>query len=108
MAGAPRLSTADHILKGLKKSRRELVRLANALPDEDAYAMPYAILMDGINHIDDLMRELKPSLKEAKEYRKQNPNQFPNRARKWCFIYDSNRKSSAGAEGASSSDEEAG
>jgi hypothetical protein len=104
MAGVPRLSTVDLTLKGLKKSRKELVRLANALPDEDAYATPYSILMDGINHIDDLIRELKPSIKEANEYRKQNPDQFPNRARKWCFIHDSSRKSSPGIEDASSVD----
>lgn len=82
-----RLSSVDQILKGLKKSRRELVRLANALPDEDAYATPYSVLMDSINHIDELIKELKPSIKEAQEHRKQNPHQFPNRARNWCFIY---------------------
>lgn len=79
-----RLSSVDHLIKNLKRSRKELVRLANALPDEDAYATPYSILSDSINHIDELIKELKASIKEAKEYRKQNPHQFPNRAKKWC------------------------
>ncbi len=92
MSRTVRLSTADQIIKGLKKSRKELVRLADALPDEDAYAMPYSVLIDGINHIDELIKELKPSLKEATLERKQNPNQFPNRARKWCFIYAKENK----------------
>ena len=107
MAGTPRLSTADLIIKGLKKSRSELVRFAHALPDEDAYAMPYAVLMDGINHIDGLIKDLKPSLKEAKIHRQQHPNQFPNRARKWCKVYDSSRKSRASIEDTESPDEKA-
>jgi hypothetical protein len=107
MAGAPRLSTADLIIKELKKSRSELSRLANALPNEDAYATAYCVLVDGINTIGELIKTIKPSLKEAKEYRKQNPDQFPNRARKWCVIHDSRRKPSADSEDASSSDEKA-
>lgn len=86
MVKAPRLSTVDPILKGLKKSRKELARLAESLPDEDAYATPYSVLSDAIKHIDELLKDLKPSIKDAVEYRKQNPEQFPNRARKWCFI----------------------
>ena len=106
MAGAPRLSTADLLIKNLKRVRRELMRFANAIPNEDAYATPYSVCVDGINDINTLIKELKPTLKEAKEYRKQNPNQFPNRARKWCVINDSRRKPSADSEGASSPDAE--
>jgi hypothetical protein len=106
MAGAPRLSTVDPILKGLRKSKRELCRLADALPDEDAYATAYSVIIDGINALDELIRDIKPAIKDAKEHRKQNPNQFPNRARKWCFIYDSNRKPSTGTEDAEDSNEE--
>lgn len=102
------LSDAENILKGLKKSKKELCKLADALPDEDAYATPYCVLVDGINHIDELIKDLKPAIREAREYRKENPEQFPNRARKWCFIYDSNRKSSPGTEDAEGSNEEAG
>lgn len=101
-----RLSNVDQIIKELKKSRKQLVKLADALPDEDAYATPYSVLIDGVNHIDELIKELKPSIKEAVEYRKQNPDQFPNRARKWCFVYDSSRKSSASTEDAEGSGEE--
>jgi hypothetical protein len=108
MSGAIKLSTVDLVLKGLKKSRKELCRLASALPDEDAYATPYSVLVDGINNIDALIKELKPALKDAKEHRKQFPDQFPNRARKWCVINDSHRKPSDGTEDASSSDAEAG
>ena len=100
MAGAPRLSTVDMILKGLKKSAKELSRLADALPDEDAYATPYSVLVDGINGINSLINELKPALKDAKEHRKLHPDQFPNRARKWCVIDDSRRKPSDGPEDA--------
>lgn len=104
MAGAPLLSTADFIIKGLKKSRSQLVRLADALPDEDAYATPYCVLVDGINAIDELIKELKPALKDAKAHRKQHPEQFPNRARKWCVVNDSRRKQSVSTEDAASSD----
>lgn len=106
MAGQPLLSTAEAILKGLKKSKKELCKLADALPDEDAYAMPYSVLIDGINHIDELIKELKPAIREARQYRKENPEQFPNRARKWCTINDSRRKPSPGAEDAEGSQEE--
>lgn len=92
MRKAPRLSDVDLVIKRLKKSRRELYRLADALPDEDAYATPYSVLVDGINHIDELIKELKPSLKEAKEYRKQNPDQPLNRARGWCTIFKSTKQ----------------
>lgn len=86
-----RLSQVDHILKELRKSRKEMIRLANALPDEDAYATPYSVVVDGINQLDQLIDELKPSIKDAEEYRKQNPNQSINRARRWCFIYKNSK-----------------
>lgn len=92
MSEEPRLSAVDVVIKGLKKSKRQLHQLLNMLPDEDAYATPYSNIVDGINNIDNLIKELKPSLKEAKKYRKQNPDQFPNRAKKWCPINDSRRK----------------
>lgn len=108
MAGKLLLSTVDQIFKRLKRSRKELVKLAKELPDEDAFATPYSVLIDGINGIDELLRDLKPALKDAKQYRKQNPEQFPNRAKNWCVINDSRRKQSAGTEDAPSADEEAG
>lgn len=101
-----KLSTVDAIIKGLKKSKRELRQLLKSIPDEDAYATPYSIIVDGINAIDELINDVKPSIKEAKEYRKQNPDQFPNRAKKWCIVNDSRRKPSAGAEEAGSPYEE--
>lgn len=104
MAGVPRLCTVDHIIKGLKKTRGELVRLANDLPDEDAYATPYSILSDGVKHLDDLIDNLKDSVREANQYRKENPDQSLNRARKWCVINDSRRKSSASSKNAGSTD----
>lgn len=103
---SPRLSTAELIIKGLKKSRRQLIQLVNALPNEDAYATTYCVLIDGINAIGELIKAVKPSLKDAKAYRKQNPNQFANRAKKWCAINDSRRKQSPSPEDASSSNEE--
>lgn len=103
---APRLSTVDAVLKELKKSKRELHRLLKALPNEDAYATPYSVIADGINSIDELIKEIKPSLKDAKEHRKQYPDQFPNRARKWCVINDSRRKPSPSTEGTDSPDAE--
>lgn len=87
MNKAPRLKDIELIFKGLKKSRRELVRLAKDIPDEDAFATPYSILIDGINHIDELLSELKPAMKEAKEYQKQNLHQAPNRAKRWCAVF---------------------
>lgn len=107
MAGAPRLSTADLIIKNMKRVRKELVRFANSLPDEDAYATPYSVCVDGINDLGKLIEELKPALKDAKEHRKQNPHQFPNRARKWCVVNDSDRKPSDGSkDAAENSDQE--
>jgi hypothetical protein len=106
MVGAPRLSTADLILKELKRVRKQLKQFANSLPNEDAYATPYSVCIDGINSLGELIKDLKPSLKDAKEHRKQFPEQFPNRARKWCVVNDSHRKSSASAEDAASPNEE--
>ncbi len=100
MSGAPRLSTVDAVIKGLKKSRREMHQLLKSIPDEDAYATPYSVIVDGINAIDELIKEVKPALKEAIVYRKQNPEQSQNRARKWCVVNDSRRKPSPGTEGA--------
>lgn len=97
-----KLSEVDAVIKGLRKSKRELRQLLNSIPDEDAYATPYSVIVDGINAIDELIKETKPALKEAKQYRKENPDQFPNRAKKWCPINDSRRKSSIGAEESSS------
>ena len=99
-----KLSTINTVIKGLKKSRRELYQLLKSIPDEDAYATPYSVIVDGINAIDELIKEVKPSLKEAIEYRKQNPEQSLNRAKQWCVINDSRRKSSPGTKDAASSD----
>ena len=71
------------VSKALKKARKELARKVLALPDEDAYAQPYSVLMDLINEIDRCLKDIGPALKDAKAERKRNPNQFPNRARKW-------------------------
>ncbi len=106
MSGAPRLSTVDAVIKGLKKSRREMHQLLKSIPDEDAYATPYSVIVDGINAIDELIKEVKPALKEAIVYRKQNPEQSQNRARKWCVVNDSRRKPSPSTEGAEGSDAE--
>lgn len=106
MAGALRLSAIDTAIKGLKKSKQELRQILKTIPDEDAYATPYSVIVDGINAIDELIKEIKPSIKEAKEYRKQNPKQFPNRARKWCVVNDSRRKPSPSTEGANRPDAE--
>lgn len=106
MAGAPRLSTVDAIIKRLKQSRRELHQLLKSIPDEDAYATPYSVIVDGINAIDELIKEAKPTLKEAIAYRKQNPEQSQNRARKWCVVNDSRRKPSPGIEGTDRPDAE--
>lgn len=92
MDGVPRLSTVDLLIKKLKQSRKELVKMAKDLPDEDAFAMPYSVLIDGINHIDELINEIKPALKDAKAERKLAKHCAPNRARKWCMINDSRRK----------------
>jgi hypothetical protein len=101
-----KLSTVDVVVKGLKKSRRELYQLLKSIPDEDAYATPYSVIVDGINAIDVLFKEIKPAFKEAKEYRKQKPEQSLNRARKWCVVNDSRRKPSPGTEETASPDTE--
>ncbi len=103
---ALRLSNVDSVLKGLKRSRRELYHLLDALPNEDAYATPYSVIVDVINSLDTFIEEIKPAIKDAKEHRKQFPDQFPNRARKWCVINDSRRKPRASTEGAEGSDAE--
>jgi hypothetical protein len=107
MAGVPRLSTADRLVKDLKRIRKDLVKYAAAFPDEDAYATPYSIISDHIRKIDETVEELKPSIKDAIQHRKEFPDQFPNRARKWCVIHDSRRKPRSGSKDAQSPDEEA-
>lgn len=107
MAGVPRLSTADQLIKDLKRIRKDLVKYAAAFPDEDAYATPYSIISDHIRKIDEIVEELKPSIKDAFKHRKEHPEQFPNRARKWCVINDSRRKPRSGSKDAQSPDEEA-
>lgn len=107
MAGVPRLSTADQIIKDLKRIRKDLVRYAAAFPNEDAYATPYSVISDHIRRIDEIVEDLKPSIKDAIQHRKENPEQFANRARKWCVINDSRRKPRTRAEDAKSPDEEA-
>ena len=106
MAGVPRLSTADQIIKDLKRIRKDLVKYAGAFPNEDAFATPYSVISDHIRHIDGLIEELKPSIKDAFKHRKEFPDQFPNRARKWCVINDSRRKPRSRSEDAKSPDEE--
>ncbi len=106
MGGVPRLSTVDSLVKELKRVRKQLKQFANSLPNEDAFATPYSVAIDGINSLTQLVDELKPSLKDAKEHRKQFPDQFPNRARKWCVVNDSHRKPSASTKDASCSNEE--
>jgi hypothetical protein len=98
MRKAPRLSVADKLIKDLKRIRKELTAYAAAFPDEDAFATPYSVLSDHIRRIDEIVDELKPSIKDALQHRKEFPDQFPNRARKWCVINDSRRKPRAGTE----------
>jgi len=70
--------------KALKAARKELAKQATKLPNEDAYATVYSILIDGVRAIDDTLKSLEPAVKEAKKERKRNPNQSPNRAVQWC------------------------
>jgi len=99
MNNPPRLASVDLILKGLKKSKRELCRLAEALPDEDAYATPYSILADAVKHLDEIIQELKPSLKDAKGFRKEHPEQSLNRAKTWCKINGKPKRKDGPVEG---------
>lgn len=89
----------------MRHCRKLLIKQAKALPNEDAYATPYSILIDMANGLGECIKELKPAIKEAKAYRKQNPDQFPNRAKKWCVVNDSRRKQSASTEEADCSEE---
>jgi hypothetical protein len=71
--------------KSLKQARKQLAKQAKALPDKDAYASIYSILVDAVESIDNTLKEIGPALKEAKKYDKDNPNQGGNRAIKWCY-----------------------
>lgn len=66
------------------------MRFADKLPDQDAYSHTYCIIVDAINNIDSSLRDLKPSLKEAKKEVQSNPDQEPCRARMWCAYHDPN------------------
>ena len=106
MAGAPRLSTADELLKELKRVNDKLIEYAADFPDEDCYATAYSIIADVTRHIDECIKELKPYIKEANQDRKKNPDQYRNRARRWCVLNDSRRKSRARAKKTTSSKKE--
>lgn len=93
MAGAPLLCTVDKLLRELKRVNDKLIDYTADFPDEDCYATPYSMLSDVTRHIDEFIKEVKPYIKEANEDRKKNPDQYPNRARRWCVLNDSRRKS---------------
>ncbi len=95
MAGAPLLCTVDKLLRELKQVNNKLIDYAADFPDEDCYATPYSMFSDITRHIEEFINEVKPHLKEANQDRKKNPDQNPNRARRWCVLNDSRRKSRA-------------
>ena len=74
------------LLKSLRESKKQLARVAKAMPDKDAYAIPYCILMDMLDEIDNGMREIEPALKKAKYEAKQDKLGLENRAKEWCKV----------------------
>jgi hypothetical protein len=75
----------QNLKKALKKARTQVKKLAESLPDQDAYATPYSILADMAEDIDKCLKEIGPALKESKKIAKEGSGQFPNRAVRWCI-----------------------
>lgn len=68
--------------KLLIQTKKELIKLAKLLPDQDSYAPPYTIIYDMIQDINSCLKDLKFELKEAAKFK----TNLPNRAKKWCKI----------------------
>lgn len=68
----------------LKVARKHLKRVAKQIPNQDAYATVYSILSDIAAAIDVGVKDLGPACKEVKKTLKERPEQFPNRAKRWC------------------------
>ena len=108
MRKPPRLSTIDEIKRDLKRINRKLIGYASRFPDEDCYATAYSVISDMTRHIAEFNEEVKPFIKEANKDRIANPNQYSNRARRWCVLNDSNRKQSTEVEETEGTDAEPG
>ncbi len=74
------------LLKSLREAKKELSRVAKAMPDKDAYAIPYCILNEMFEAIETGMKEIEPAVKQAKYEAKQNKSDLENRAKGWCKI----------------------
>lgn len=68
-------------IASLRQARRQLVRLAKDMPDHDAYAMAYCIAVDTVEAIDAALKDLSPSMREAKKELRQHPDWGKNHAK---------------------------
>jgi len=67
-------------LKAVRAARKTIVKMADDLPDLDAYCMVYCILMNTVEVLDLCLQDLPPAIKEAKKLAKKNPN-IPGKTR---------------------------
>lgn len=74
------------LLKSLREVKKQLTRVAKAMPDKDAYAIPYCILNEMFEAIDGGMREIEHATKQAKYEAKKDKSELDNRAKGWCKI----------------------
>lgn len=54
------------LIKSLRESKKQLSRIAKAMPDKEEYGIPYCILMDMLREINDGMKHIRPAMKQAK------------------------------------------
>ena len=73
------------ILKqSLQQAREQIKRVAQDLPDQDAYAIVYSILSDLATTIDVNVAYLDIHYPEAQAEVIKNPEQLINHAKIWC------------------------
>ena len=68
----------------LETAHRLIRRMAQELPDQDAYSIVYTVLVDLNKAIDASVVSLNVYLPQAEAEVNNNPEQLPNRAKVWC------------------------
>jgi hypothetical protein len=76
-----KIAQAKPLLADLKKLQKKLLKSTKELPDSDAYASVYCILVDCANNINLCLEDLVPFLKEANKDFRKNPDQGGNHAK---------------------------
>jgi hypothetical protein len=68
------------LTRSLRQARADLIQTAKSLPDQDAFAMVYTIMMDAAENLQITVKELPEAMQGAHQFLKSNPDQIPNHA----------------------------